>query len=69
VEVEQVNWCGCLVAPSALEYALAGSPAALRFADGTRLRLRRPTWIQCTTCSGKSVAALQTVVLTCRSGY
>lgn len=59
-----MNWGGCLVAPSALEYALAGSPEALPLADGIRLRLRQPTWIQCTTCSGKSVAALQTVVPT-----
>ena len=64
VEVERGNWCGCLVAPWAMEYALADSPAAPPLADGIRLRLRRPTWIQCATCSGKSVAPLQTVLLT-----
>jgi len=69
VQVEQVNWCGCVVAPSALENVLAASPAALPLADWIRPRLCRPTCIQCTTCSGKLVAALQTVVLTCRSGY
>jgi len=56
---------GSLVEQTAPEYALAGSPVALPFVNGIRLSLRRPTWIQCTTCSGESVAALQTLVLTC----